>query len=98
MHILHVGVVQTDDEFHLDLSFILPNSGFLLCPGIPVEKYEDGFAVLYTHTKGVQVLQHPVKRFEAEACVRWHKPSNMKTSVGHCLHDICKSCVKMVYT
>ena len=52
-----LGVVHTDEELRSALSLILPDSGYVICPGIPVDRYEDCFAVLHCHTKGVQVLQ-----------------------------------------
>ena len=90
-----LGVIHTDEELRSALSLILPDSGYVICPGIPVDRYEDCFAVLHCHTKGVQVLQFPVKRYEAETCMRWHKPSNLRYPVGHYLHDVCANCKKV---
>lgn len=35
------GVIHTDEEFRSALSLVLPDSGYVLCPGIPIDKYED---------------------------------------------------------
>ena len=83
------------EEFRSALLHISPDSGYVICPGIPSDKYEDCFAVLRCHTKGVQILQHPIKRYEAETCTRWHKPSNLRYPVGHHLHNVCVNCKKV---
>ena len=89
-------MIHTEEEFRSKLSLILPECGYVICPGIPVQKYEECFSVLHHHTKGVQVLDRPIKRYEADLCLRWHKPSNLKNPVGHDVHDVCVNCKKVI--
>ncbi len=92
-----IGVVQTDEDFRSAVSIILPDSGYARCPGLPTVEYEDVFSVVHHHTKGVHVIEAPIKRYESDFCVRWHKPSNGKNRVGTSLHDVCANCKKVSF-
>lgn len=77
------------------VSLILLSTGFVLCPGFPLEGYIDWYEVIRFHMKGVHIITEPVQCYEAEGCLMWHKPSNREVKVGEALWDVCNNCKKV---
>lgn len=89
------GLIDSVAAFQGAVSLILPSTGFVLCPGFPLEGYNDRYKVVRFHMKGVHVMSEPIQRYEAEDCLLWHKPSNREQKVGDALRDVCTNCKKV---
>ena len=93
-----VGLIRTEEELKEAINVLLPESGYILCPGIPVELYKDCVEVVRFHSKVVHCfLEPPFERYEAVSCLLWHRPPYKKMLHCHPIHNSCTSC-KKVYT
>ena len=83
-------------EFVEAVKVLLPESGYVFCPGISVVAYRDFFEVLHYHSKEIHcILEPPIERYEATDCLLWHEPAYQKTNLCHPIHDSCSSCKKV---
>ena len=48
-------MISSDDDFVEAVKTILPESGYVFCPGILVVAYRDFFEVLHYHSKEVHI-------------------------------------------
>ena len=91
-----VGLIRTEEELKEAINVLLPESGYILCPGIPVEMYEDCLEVMRFHSKEVHCfLESPFERYEAVSCLLWHRPPYNNMLQCHPMHDSCTSCKKV---
>lgn len=94
---LHIGCIASEDQFVEVLNTLLPESGYVYCPGISVEAYRDYFEVVRYHSKEVRcILEPPIECYEAAKCLLWHKPSYKKTAYCHPMHNSCNACKKVL--
>ena len=90
-----VGLIRTEEELKEAINVLLPESGYILCPGIPVEMYKDCLEVVRFHSKEVHCfLESPFEHYEAVSCLLWHGPPYKKILQCHPVHDSCTSCKK----
>lgn len=89
-------MIRTDAELLEAVNVLLPESGYVLCPGIPMELYSDCVEVVRFHSKEVRCFLEPTcERYEATGCLLWHKPPYKKMLQCHPMHDSCTSCKKV---
>ena len=63
---IRIGLIRTEAELKEAVSILLPELGYVLCPGIPVEMYKDCLEVVRFHSREVQcLLEVPYERCEA---------------------------------
>ena len=98
VQLIFAGLIDSVTAFQCAVSIIVPCTGFVLCPGFPLEGYNDRYNVIRFHMKGVHIITEPVQRYEAEGCLMWHKPSNRELKVGDALRDVCSNCKKVCIT
>ena len=83
----------SQDDMNTCLDTLLSNAGYLLCPGI--ENYESDFKpFIRFESKHLRCWNHPLKRYDSDSCLMWHKPLNeKKTNVG--MSGVCRNCKKL---
>ena len=85
-----VGLITEDHQSILNL--IEDSNGYVLCPGMDPEWYEERVKTAgYQHEK-VRKFHLPVKRYESIECLLWHKPCNTYTQLGDHLFNVCPNC------
>ncbi len=67
------------------------SGGYVLCPGLQPEFYEEQFKTAGYKRERIVDFQLPVKRYEAANCLLWHKPSNRFAKLRH-LFNVCSKC------
>ena len=82
-------------EITTQLNTLLPNSKFILCPGIREYGKEFGESIRF-QSKNLRVWTHPHQRHDSNQCLLWHKPSNFQLSVDSPLYGLCTNC-KILY-
>ena len=92
---IHVGLIRTEAELKEAIKVLLPESGYILCPGIPVEMYKNCLEVVRFHSKVHCSLEPPFEHYEATSCLLWHRPPYKKTLQCHPMHNSCTSCKKV---
>ena len=95
---MYTGLIRSEVELKEAISILLPESGYVLCPGIPAELYKNCLEVVRFHSKEVHCfLEPPFERYEAIYCLLWHRPPYRKMLQCHPMHNSCTSCKKVVF-
>ncbi len=85
-----IGLVT--DDYESIINMIQESGGYVLCPGIQPEWYEETYKTAGYQRETVRTFQLPIKRYEAADCFLWHKPCNRYTKVGDKLYNVCANC------
>ena len=88
------GSIHSNDEFNSVVRMLLPDSGYVLCPGLCASDYEDKQSVIRFQSSEVHIIREPIVRYESNQCILWHNPSNRQLNLLHKLH-VCNECKKV---
>ena len=89
-YLTSVGLITKDHQSLLNL--IEDSSGYVLCPGIEPEWYEQRVKTAGYQREEVREFHLPVKRYESVECLLWHKPCNTYTQLEDHLFNVFSSC------
>ncbi|XP_065907460.1 uncharacterized protein [Dysidea avara] len=92
------GVVSTDKEFVELCNSLRHCKGFVFCPGISYQRYQDEYySVLRFHNKQVNLTESPFLRVESKSCLRWYKlPKNATFAEQASDEVLCTHCKRLV--
>jgi len=85
------GSVKSE-EFLSCLRHLLPDSGYVICPGI--SSYPSGIRF---KTKHLHEWGEPFNHLDSDTCELWHIPNNSKQMPSSVLYNACKSCKQLCH-
>ena len=92
------GVITSDEEFTQVCKRLLQSNGFVFCPGISYDKYNDEYLlVVRFHCKQVNMSVAPLQRDDSIGCLRWYKlPKNATFMEQASSEVLCSSCIQLL--
>ena len=80
------------DDFLSIIDLIDESGGYVLCPGMQPDWYEETYKTAGYQRDKVREFQLPTKRYESIDCLLWHKPCNRYAKLGDNLYNVCSNC------
>jgi len=72
------------------LRSLLPDPGYVICPGISNYPFNLRFKSKHLHEWG-----EPLNRLDSDTCELWHVPNNSRQLPSSELYNVCKSCKQL---
>ena len=77
-------------DFLSYLRSLLPDSGYVICPGISNYPFNLRFKTKHLHEWG-----EPFNRLDSDTCELWRVPNNSRQLPSNELYNVCKSCKQL---